>query len=164
MDVLLHVERLRNLTVSQTDAVDISLFPKGAPYKALVLLCVFDLIRKDEIQTNRIPFTGTIEQRFETYKMLLQSKLPGKLPMPYSAMHHEPFWNLIMANGVSYDKVHRELRIMKNLVQYVEFAQFELPFWDTLQFDEIRGVYRQTLLDTYFSEHLHPRLWEFGLR
>lgn len=84
--------------------------------------------------------------------------------MPYSALHHEPFWNLIMTNGVSYDKVHRELRIMKNLLQYVEFAQFELPFWDTLQFDEIRGVYRQTLLDTYFAEHLHSRLWEFGLR
>jgi hypothetical protein len=164
MDLAPHIESLRNLNVSQTDAIDIKLFPNGAPYKALTLLSVFDLLRMNEIRANHIMHVGALENRYETYKVLLQTKLPSPLAMPYGALHNEAFWKLTMVDGISYESVRREIRSQKKLAEYVLFAQFEITFWDTLQFDEIRGVYRQALLDSYFAKYLHVRLWNFALR
>lgn len=162
MELDAHIYDLTHMTVSQSERIDSTMFPHGAPYKALVVLCVLDLIRKGAITSNRIGYTPVLEQRYRTYLELLSCDSRTPLAMPFSALHSEPFWKLTLEDGILYDDVRPALKSPPRLRKVLICASLSVDFWDVAQYEAVRGVFRFALLNAYFSKIAHARMWEYS--
>lgn len=88
-----------------------------APHKAVLLLTVFDLIKKGEIDSPFIPLTKSLEKAFElTWNDLVgsHSHFSCALNYPFQHMSSSPFWTLVKRPSYEFKKEYSMSALKKN--------------------------------------------------
>ena len=125
--------------------------PRGnnryAPHKPFLLLAVIELIKRNEIEVNRIPFSDSLITLFRKYISLT----PGWNPTtynPFFRLQNNGFWHLYP----------RELRNSSppgsdsQLRRAGAYAELDDDLFTLLRVPECQEIFRQVLIDRYFPE------------
>ena len=124
--------------------------PRGnnryAPHKPFLLLAVIELIKRSEIEENRIPFSDSLIILFRQYISLT----PGWNPTiynPFFRLQNNGFWHLYpIALRDSLPSSNRQLQ------RAGVYAQLDDDLFTILKVPEYREVLRQIIIDRYFPE------------
>jgi len=127
----------------------------GAPHKPILLLAIMELVRRDEIRSNRIAITEELVLEFKSIwsKLVVSSYYQPNFAFPFFHMKTEPFWELITYPGMTIPLTSsNSIRSLKALKDSVAFAEL-----DSLVFSQILdpvqlAVMEEALLDQYFPE------------
>ena len=124
--------------------------PRGnnryAPHKPFLLLAVIELIKRREIEGNRIPFSDSLITLFKKYISLT----PGWHPTiynPFFRLQNNGFWHL-------YPIALRDSPPSSNyqLQRAGAYAQFDSDLFTILRIPEYQEIFRQIIIDRYFPE------------
>ena len=124
--------------------------PRGnnryAPHKPFLLLAVIELIKRNEIDSNRIPFSDSLITLFKKYISLT----PGWNPTiynPFFRLQNNGFWHL-------YPIALRDAPPSSNaqLQRAGAYAVLDDALFDFLRIPESQEIIRQTLIDRYFPD------------
>ena len=135
-----YIQRMRRLNRS----------PRGnnryAPHKPFLLLAVIELIKRGEIDRNRIPFSDSLMTLFKKYISLT----PGWNPTiynPFFRLQNNGFWHL-------YPIALRDSPPSSNnqLQRAGAYARLDDDLFTILRVSEYQEIFCQTLIDTYFPE------------
>ena len=127
-----------------------------APHKAVLLLTVFDLIKKGEIDSPFIPLTKSLEKAFElTWNDLVgsHSHFSCALNYPFQHMSSSPFWTLVKLPSYEFKKEYSMLALKKNFAG----AVINEDLFQLIKDDTSRAKMEQVLIQTYFSPNDSPR-------
>ena len=124
--------------------------PRGnnryAPHKPFLLLAVIELIKRSEIEENRIPFSDSLITLFRQYISLT----PGwnsTIYNPFFRLQNNGFWHLYpIALRDSLPSSNRQLQ------RAGAYAQLDDDLFTILKVPEYREVLRQIIIDRYFPE------------
>lgn len=125
--------------------------PRGnnryAPHKPFLLLAVIELIKRSEIEENRIPFSDSLITLFKKYISLT----PGWHPTiynPFFRLQNNGFWHLYPI----------ELRDSAppssdgQLQRASAYAKLDGDLWTILRVPEYREILHQIIIDRYFPD------------
>ena len=124
--------------------------PRGnnryAPHKPFLLLAVIELIKRGEIEENRIPFSDSLITLFKKYISLT----PGWNPTiynPFFRLQNNGFWHL-------YPIALRDSRPSSNLQlqRAGAYAQLDDDLFTILKVPEYQEIFRQIIIDRYFPD------------
>lgn len=135
-----YIQRMRDLNRS----------PRGnnryAPHKPFLLLAVIELIKRSEIDENRIPFSDSLITLFKKYISLT----PGWNPTiynPFFRLQNDGFWHLYPI-GLRDSPPHSNAQLQRAGA----YAQLDDDLFTLLRISEYQEIFRQTLIDRYFPE------------
>lgn len=135
-----YIEKIRYLNRS----------PRGnnryAPHKPFLLLVVIELIKRNEIDGNRIPFSDSLITLFKKYISLT----PGWNPTiynPFFRLQNNGFWHL-------YPIALRDSPPSSNdqLQRAGAYAQLDDDLYTILRVSEYQEIFRQIIINRYFPE------------
>ncbi|NWJ95388.1 MAG: HNH endonuclease [Chloroflexi bacterium] len=132
----------------------------GAPYKPLLLLSIFDLIERGEIQSNLIELSPELGEQFTRYcSQILPLGMRGNIGLPYYHLRSDAFWHLVPKLGFE-DVVEYggQLRSIGQLKERVLGASFDKELFELLKIKEARNSLRTVLLEKYFALDLQAKL------
>jgi putative restriction endonuclease len=98
-----------------------------APHKPILLLSGLQLIKKGDIQTNRIYITGELVIAFKSnWNRLVETNHTPNFSLPFFYLNSEPFWRLVFINGLTngHDKI-KSIGSFKSLKNNVAFAEID---------------------------------------
>ena len=125
--------------------------PRGknryAPHKPFLLLAVIELIKRSEIEENRIPFSDSLITLFRKYISLT----PGWNPTtynPFFRLQKNGFWHLypIELRNSSPPSSDSQLR------RAGAYAELDDDLFNLLRVSECQEIFRQVIIDRYFPE------------
>ena len=149
------------LTVSQSSPWDTTLFSRGAPYKALLLLAVCDAVGSGRIPTLLVELDDWLLQRYTQYGLVCGAGVNDQPLIPFNYLRYEPFWRLVPKPGQANALAdYGDIRSLKAYTQLVAGATLRADVHDALRRAEARGVLRDCLIQTYFGVGLHGALWD----
>ena len=125
---------------------------KPAPYKALLLLSVIDLVERGIITDCRVPLSDSLEKQFKhnTTKLLGESILfQPKISYPYYHMRSEPFWQLVSPTGGQVQDISNYS--MSNLRKHIAYARIDEELFELLKNPNVRAKLRVVLISTYLD-------------
>lgn len=121
-----------------------------APHKPILLLSIVQLIRKKEIETNRIYITTELVAQFKTnWSLLVDTK--GRISnfsLPFFHLRTSSFWKLfyLQPYAVSIKSIST-INVLKN---FVAFAEIDMDLFLLLNDSLTNFFIEDILLDTYF--------------
>ena len=124
--------------------------PRGnnryAPHKPFLLLAVIELIKRSEIEENKIPFSDSLITLFRKYISLT----PGWNPTiynPFFRLQNNGFWHLYpIALRDSPPSSNYQLR------RAGAYAKLDDDLFTLLRVPECQEIFRQVIIDRYFPE------------
>ena len=135
-----YIQRMRHLNRS----------PRGnnryAPHKPFLLLAIIELIKRSEIEENRIPFSDSLITLFRKYISLT----PGWNPTiynPFFRLQNNGFWHL-------YPVALRDSTPSSNsqLQRASAYAKLDDDLFTILRVPEYQEIFRQIIIDRYFPD------------
>lgn len=123
-----------------------------APHKPILLLSVLQLIKKGDIQTNRIYITGELVIAFKSnWNRLVETNHTPNFSLPFFHLNSEPFWRLVFINGLTngHDKI-KSIGSFKSLKNNVAFAEIDRDLFNLLLNPVSRTFIENFLLNNYF--------------
>ena len=135
-----YIQKIRSLNRS----------PRGnnryAPHKPFLLLAVIELIKRSEIEENRIPFSDSLITLFKKYISLTSGWNPT-IYNPFFRLQNNGFWHL-------YPIALRDSPPSSNyqLQRAGAYAQFDSDLFTILRIPEYQEIFRQIIIDRYFPE------------
>jgi len=136
-------EWLRKLT-ALNPAVDNKLGPgneRFAPHKALLLLCIFELVEQRQLDANRLGLTADLVLRFQSFWRIVVSRWTTKpdLRMPFHHLGTQGFWQPITKD--LRPSTHRSL---------TEFVDIDPSFLAAVEDPGFRRRARSVIITQYF--------------
>ena len=127
-----------------------------APHKPILLLSVIDLIETGVITDCFIPFSQEIESQFMRLWIRyigVSDSFQPKSSVPFWHMDYEPFWDLILKDGVvkSFDELAEERAYgdFKKMQKVVIGAKIDDDLLEVLQDPSARARLRVELIKGY---------------
>ena len=127
-----------------------------APHKAVLLLTVFDLIKKGEIDSPFIPLTKSLEKAFElTWNDLIgsHSHFSCALNYPFQHMSSSPFWTLVKLPSYEFKKEYSMSALKKNFAG----AIISEDLFQLIKDEISRAKMEKVLIQTYLRPNDFPR-------
>lgn len=130
-------------------------FNKGlgkAPHKPILLLSIIQLIKKNDINSNRIFITADLLLAYRnTWEFLVDTAHIPNFALPFFHMRSEPFWHLVTKPGLEL-KVNKSksIKSFKSLKDSIAFAEIDKDFYNLLSDDSSRNIIEEIILQTYF--------------
>jgi hypothetical protein len=152
---------LTTLTVSQSSPWDASAFPRGAPYKALLLLAVCDAVSRGRVPDALVVLDDWLLQRYTQYGLVCGAGVNDQPLIPFNYLRYESFWRLVPKAGQATALAdYGDVRSQKAYTQLVAGAMLRDDLYGALGNTESRGLIRDCLIQTYFGVQLHGALWD----
>lgn len=126
----------------------------GAPHKPILLLSLFQLIRKGEIVSNRIEITPELVLEFKNiWSKLVFSQHTANFSLPFFHLRSEPFWRLITRNGFNLPLTSsHSIKSLGSLKDSIVFAELDKNFFNIL-LDPVKNSFlTDEILERYFKE------------
>ena len=127
-----------------------------APHKPLLLLAVIDLIRKGQINENKILPSPDLAEMFLKYWSKVVTNRTYNFAMPFFHLRGRKkgrFWHLHPNAGKEEKlKVTRKIRKVSDLHEIVNHASLDTEFFVLLTNPQSREVIRQTLINKHFPD------------
>ncbi len=128
---------------------------KKAPHKAILLLCIIDLIENHFILTNKIEYSDILENRFiSKWKQYVGESAVytnPKAATPYWHMHSEPYWKLVPFVGgeetianLQKSNPYSSGIIRKN----IRHAEIDKELFELLQEESSRNKLKEVLIQS----------------
>lgn len=149
------------MRVSQSSPWDATVFPRGAPYKALLLLVVCDAVGCGRTPTPLVVLDEWLLQRYTLYATVCGAEVNDQPMTPFNYLRYEPFWRLEPKSGQASALADvGDIRSLQAYTQLVAGATLRADVHDALRRAEARGLIRECLIQTYFGVGLHGALWD----
>ncbi len=140
-------QEFTTLTVSQSSPWDATVFPRGAPYKALLLLAVCDAISRGRVPDALVVLDDWLLQRYTQYGLVCGAGVNDQPLIPFNYLRYEPFWRLVPKAGQATSLAdYGDIRSLKAYTQLVAGATLRTDVHDALRRAEARGVLRDSLI------------------
>jgi putative restriction endonuclease len=126
----------------------------GAPHKPVLLLAILELVRKGEIQNNRIAITPELVLEFKSIwsRLVVTPHIPN-FALPFYHLKSEPFWKLVTYSGMAIPVTSsNSIRSLNALKESVAFAELDAAAFALMQDPIQLAVLEEALLDQYFPE------------
>ena len=126
----------------------------GAPHKPILLLSIFELIRKGDISSNQIEITPELVLEFKSnWSKLVVTQHSPNFSLPFFHMRSEPFWRLITNIGMNIPLTSsHSIKSLNALKESVAFAELDKEFLRLLIDPIQNGFFVEHLLEKYFHE------------
>jgi putative restriction endonuclease len=126
----------------------------GAPHKPILLLSIFELIRKGDITSNQIEITPELVLEFKSnWSKLVVTQHSPNFSLPFFHMRSEPFWRLITNIGMNIPLTSsHSIKSLNALKESVAFAELDKEFLRLLIDPIQNGFFVEHLLEKYFHE------------
>lgn len=152
---------LMAMKVSQSSPWDASAFPRGAPYKALLLLAVCDAVGCGHTPTPLVELDEWLLQRYTLYATVCGAGVNDQPLTPFNYLRYEPFWRLVPKPGQATALAdYGDVRSLKSYTQLIAGAMLRDDLYGALDNAESRGLIRDCLIQTYFGVQLQSALWD----
>lgn len=131
-------------------------FNKGlgrAPHKPILLIAITQLIRNNNITSNKIFITPELVLAFKAnWESLVETKHIPNFSLPFFHLKSEPFWNLVSKSGLQLTLTKsKSIKSFKNLNDTIAFAEIDKELFMLLKDSETSLILEQFLLTNYFS-------------
>ncbi|HKK44796.1 MAG TPA: HNH endonuclease [Balneolaceae bacterium] len=124
----------------------------GAPHKPFLLFSVIDQIEVGNIESPFVPLSQDIIDDFMIYwDGIMDNNQKTSIAKPFFHMDSEPFWSLVYENPNKKYKGYSYTPSLFSLQNKITGANLDSDLFSELQQDDVRNVYRQLLLETYFD-------------
>ncbi|WP_264509652.1 HNH endonuclease [Flavobacterium sp. N1719] len=125
-----------------------------APHKPILLLSLFELIRKGDISNNKIFITPELVITFkDNWKKLVHSGHTENFALPFFHLRSEPFWHLKSKTQFeNFITNSKSIKSFKSLTENILYAEIDLSFFQLLQNTNDNVYFTNYLLDKYFPE------------
>jgi putative restriction endonuclease len=132
-------------------------FNKGlgfAPHKPVLLLSLFELIQKGDINSNRIFITPELVISFkDNWKKLVVTGHTENFALPFFHLRSEPFWHLKSKTQLQdFLTTSKSIKSFKSLTENILYAEIDLSFFQLLQQPNDNAFFTNYLLEKYFPE------------
>lgn len=132
-------------------------FNKGlgyAPHKPVLLISVFELIKKGIITTNKIFITPELVVAFkDNWKKLVFTNHKENFSLPFFHLRSEPFWHLkTRSNFHDYITSSKSIKSFKSLTENILYAEIDKSLFCLLQQEVDNAFFTSLILETYFVE------------
>lgn len=135
----------------------------GAPYKALLLLSVMDLIAQGEINLPLVVLHADLIELFERYwRAVMGTERKGNLALPFYHLKSDGFWQLVAVPGQE-QALRTPIRSLKSLEELVLGAQLDAELFALLVDPQSRDDLRRVLVETYFAPQVRAAVVEVGV-
>ncbi|MBP5995241.1 MAG: HNH endonuclease [Crocinitomicaceae bacterium] len=126
----------------------------GAPHKPILLLSIFELIRKGDISSNQIEITPELVLEFKSnWSKLVVTQHSPNFSLPFFHMRSEPFWRLITNIGMNIPLTSsHSIKSLNALKESIAFAELDKEFFRLLIDPIQNGLFVDQLLEKYFHE------------
>jgi putative restriction endonuclease len=126
----------------------------GAPHKPILLLSLFELIRKGEIISNRIEITPELVLEFKNiWSRLVFSQHTANFSLPFFHLRSEPFWRLITRNGFNLPLTSsHSIKSLSSLKDSIAFAEMDKSLFNILLDPLVNTLFTDEILEKYFNE------------
>lgn len=125
-----------------------------APHKPILLLSIFELIKKGEITSPRIFITPELLIAFkDNWKKLVVTGHIENFSLPFFHLRSEPFWHLKSRNQFQeFITSSRSIKSLKSLRENILYAEIDNGLFKLLQNPTDNIFFTNLVLDTYFPE------------
>lgn len=132
----------------------------GAPHKPILLLAIFNLIRKGIITSNRIYITPELVLEFkELWRVLVNTPHFPNFALPFYHMKSEPFWILVIKQDSDIPLTSSySVRSFKALRESIECALLNEEIFTLLEDSVSNQLLTDHVLKTYFNESNYKEL------
>jgi predicted restriction endonuclease len=152
---------LMAMTVSQSSPWDVTLFPRGAPYKPLMLIAISDAVSRGRYDTGVVILDEWLVQRYSLYVNACGPNVHNQPVIPFNYLQYEAFWQLMPKSVAAKQYIEsNDIRSIKSYNQHVEGAILRSDLHLALSADEPRGIIRDCILHTFLGASLHDVLWD----
>lgn len=126
----------------------------GAPHKPILLLSIFELIRKGDISSNQIEITPELVLEFKSnWSKLVVTQHSPNFSLPFFHMRSEPFWRLITNIGMNIPLTSsHSIKSLNALKESIAFAELDKEFFRLLIDPIQNGLFVDQILEKYFHE------------
>jgi putative restriction endonuclease len=126
----------------------------GAPHKPILLLSIFELIRKGDISSNQIEITPELVLEFKSnWSKLVVTQHSPNFSLPFFHMRSEPFWRLITNIGMNIPLTSsHSIKSFNALKESIAFAELDKEFFRLLIDPIQNGLFIDQILEKYFHE------------
>lgn len=125
---------------------------KPAPYKALLLLSVIDLVEQGFITDTCIPLSDILEKQFKHNSISYlgdSSTYDPKINYPYYHMRSEPFWELVSTTATPVLDISNYS--ISNLKKHIAYARIDTELQELLKDSSARVKLRDVLIVNYID-------------
>lgn len=125
-----------------------------APHKPILLLSIFELIKKGEIASPRIFITPELLIAFkDNWKKLVVTGHQENFSLPFFHLRSEPFWYLKSKNQFQdFITSSKSIKSLKSLTENILYAEIDNGLFQLLQNPSDNIFFTNLVLDTYFPE------------
>lgn len=126
----------------------------GAPHKPILLLSIFELIRKGDISSNQIEITPELVLEFKSnWSKLVVTQHSPNFSLPFFHLRSEPFWRLITNIGMNIPLTSsHSIKSLNALKEAIAFAELDKEFFRLLIDPIQNGLFVDQILEKYFHE------------
>lgn len=126
----------------------------GAPHKPVLLLAVLELIRKNEILTNRVEITPDLVLEFKSiWAKLVFTPHTANFALPFYHMKSEPFWRLVTNVGMIIPLTKsNSIKSLGALKESVAFAELDKELFELMKNPLSCAIIEEDLLEQYFPD------------
>lgn len=132
-------------------------FNKGmgfAPHKPILLLSLFELVRKGDIDTNRIFITPELVIAFkDNWKKLVITGHKENFSLPFFHLRSEPFWHLKSKTQFQdFITSSKSIKSFKSLTENISYAEIDGSLFNLLQQPNENAFFTNYILELYFPD------------
>lgn len=127
---------------------------KKLPHKAILLLTIIDLIKREQIRENRIELNAQISSAFkDTWALYFTSKIPS-VWIPFWYLKSEPFWHFKSVGDESVLEAlltfggHPSIGQMRSVIKY---AFLDDCLFELLKKEDNRNLFTHLLVEAYIE-------------
>ena len=126
----------------------------GAPHKPILLLSIFELIRKGDISSNQIEITPELVLEFKSnWSKLVVTQHSPNFSLPFFHLRSDPFWRLITNIGMNIPLTSsHSIKSLNALKEAIAFAELDKEFFRLLIDPIQNGLFVDQILEKYFHE------------
>lgn len=145
-----YINQLSSLRTSKMAGVKV-------PHKSILLLCIIELIEYDDINSNHIELSESLERAFTRNRMRYVGDsllFKPSIGTPFWHLHSESFWRLISHNGteVTKESVSGAKYSVGSLRKNVAYAEIDKELFELFQSEYARAKIKVLLISTYLSD------------
>jgi putative restriction endonuclease len=125
-----------------------------APHKPILLLSIFELVQKGEINSNRIFITPELVIAFkDNWKKLVITGHKENFSLPFFHLRSEPFWHLKSKTQFQeFITGSKSIKSFKSLTENISYAEIDVSLFNLLQQPNENTFFTNYILEHYFPD------------
>lgn len=124
------------------------------PHKPILLLSLFELIRKGDLNSNRIFITPELVIAFkDNWKKLVVTGHKENFSLPFFHLRSEPFWHLKSKTQVQdFITSSKSIKSFKSLTENISYAEIDVSLFNLLLEPNENAFFTNYILELYFPD------------